>query len=48
MSTLIADLDERGMFDDTLVLCLTEHGRSPKINNADRGGDAIIGLVFTA
>jgi hypothetical protein len=34
---LIADLDDRGMLDDTLVLCLSEHGRTPKIS-PNRGG----------
>ena len=38
VSTLFADLIERGLLDDTLVLCLTEHGRTPKIENLDRGG----------
>jgi hypothetical protein len=35
---LIRDLDERGLLDETLVLCLSEHGRTPKINNAPGGG----------
>jgi hypothetical protein len=34
---LIADLDARGLLDDTLVLCVSEHGRTPKLTN-DRGG----------
>jgi len=33
LSTLILDLEERGMLDDTLVLCLTEHGRTPKLHD---------------
>lgn len=37
-SGLIADLDQRGMLDDTLVLVLSEHGRTPRINNARGGG----------
>lgn len=32
VSTLIADLDERGMLDDTLVVMLGEMGRTPTIN----------------
>lgn len=32
-STLIADLDQRGMLESTLVLVLTEFGRTPRINN---------------
>lgn len=31
-AALIADLDERGMLDDTLVIVNTEFGRTPKIN----------------
>ena len=30
VSALIADLDERGMLDETLVVCLGEFGRSPQ------------------
>lgn len=37
LSTLILDLEQRGMLDDTLVLCLTEHGRTPKLSNTVRG-----------
>ena len=32
-STLIDDLAERGMLDSTLVVVLTEFGRTPRINN---------------
>lgn len=38
MSRLLLDLEERNMLDDTLVMCLTEHGRTPKIDNLNRGG----------
>ena len=39
VSTLILDLEERGLLDDTLVMCLSEHGRTPKVTNpAKRGG----------
>src|SRR5207249_177260 len=31
---LITDLDRRGLLDDTLVVCTSEHGRTPKINSA--------------
>ena len=34
---LINDLDQRGMLDDTLVICTSEHGRTPKLKT-DRGG----------
>ena len=32
LSSLLTDLNSRGMLDDTLVMCLTEHGRTPKLN----------------
>lgn len=32
LSGLLIDLDRRGMLDDTLVACLSEHGRTPKLN----------------
>jgi hypothetical protein len=35
---LIEDLDQRGMLDDTLVLVLSEHGRTPRITNGNGGG----------
>lgn len=35
---LILDLERRGLLDDTLVVCLSEHGRTPKINKALYGG----------
>jgi hypothetical protein len=35
---LIHDLDQRGMLDETLVLCISEHGRTPKIQNVKGGG----------
>jgi hypothetical protein len=35
---LIADLDQRGMLDETLVLCMSEHGRTPKMQNVRGGG----------
>jgi hypothetical protein len=35
---LITDLDQRGMLDSTLVICLGEFGRTPKINK-DGGRD---------
>ncbi len=37
-ATLIADLDERGLLDSTLVLVSSEFGRTPKINQ-DAGRD---------
>jgi hypothetical protein len=38
LAGLIRDLDARGMLDETLVLVLSEHGRTPRINNARGGG----------
>ena len=38
VSTLIQDLDERGLLDTTLVLVLGEFGRTPQINK-DGGRD---------
>jgi hypothetical protein len=35
---LIHDLDQRGLLDETLVLCLSEHGRTPQIQNVRGGG----------
>jgi hypothetical protein len=35
---LIADLDQRGTLDETLVVVLSEHGRTPKINKEKGGG----------
>jgi uncharacterized protein (DUF1501 family) len=35
-SALIEDLETRGLLDETLVICTTEHGRTPKL---DADGD---------
>jgi hypothetical protein len=37
-SGLIADLDQRGLLDDTLVLVMSEHGRTPKLSKGNGGG----------
>lgn len=37
-AALILDLEARGLLDETLVLCLSEHGRTPKLNKANGGG----------
>ncbi|MFO0867277.1 MAG: DUF1501 domain-containing protein, partial [Gemmataceae bacterium] len=34
---LIEDLKHRGMLDETLVLCISEHGRTPQIDSKPRG-----------
>jgi hypothetical protein len=38
ISALITDLDRRGMLESTMVLCLGEFGRTPKVNK-DAGRD---------
>ena len=35
--TLIDDLRQRGLLEETLVLCLSEHGRTPRIDSRPRG-----------
>jgi hypothetical protein len=37
-SGLILDLERRGILDETLVVVLSDHGRTPKLNNAPGGG----------
>jgi hypothetical protein len=37
-SGLISDLDQRGLLDETLVLVLSEHGRTPRLSNGNGGG----------
>lgn len=45
---LITDLDQRGLLDDTLVVCTSEHGRSPMINKAEGGGRDHWSRVYSA
>jgi hypothetical protein len=35
---LITDLDQRGLLDDTLIVCTSEHGRTPKLTTPNGGG----------
>lgn len=35
---LIQDLDARGLLDETLVMCVSEHGRTPKLSTNKGGG----------
>lgn len=35
ITALLDDLEQRGMLDETLVLCLTEHGRTPRPEGTD-------------
>jgi hypothetical protein len=37
-SALIEDLEARGLLDETLVVVLSEHGRTPKLNKTPGGG----------
>lgn len=36
-SALIGDLDQRGLLDETLVVCVSEHGRTPQIDSKPIG-----------
>ena len=36
-SGLIRDLEQRGMLDETLVVCISEHGRTPQIDSKANG-----------
>ena len=38
LSGLLIDLDRRGLLDETLVMVLSEHGRTPKITSGQGGG----------
>ncbi|MDR3621459.1 MAG: DUF1501 domain-containing protein [Paludisphaera borealis] len=38
LSGLLLDLDRRGTLDETLVVLLSEHGRTPQIGNVQGGG----------
>ena len=37
-SGLILDLEQRGLLDETLVVWMSEHGRTPKLNKSKGGG----------
>jgi hypothetical protein len=45
---LITDLDRRGLLDDVLVVCTSEHGRTPKLNSAAGGGRDHWSSVYTS
>ena len=34
----LRDMEARGLLDETLVLCLSEHGRTPQLNNRPGNG----------
>lgn len=38
LSGLLLDLDDRNLLDETLVVCLSEHGRTPKLTLEKGGG----------
>ncbi|MCA9044989.1 MAG: DUF1501 domain-containing protein, partial [Planctomycetaceae bacterium] len=44
-SALLTDLEERGLLDETLVVCMSEFGRTPKFNG--RAGRDHWGPVFS-
>jgi hypothetical protein len=44
-SSLLEDLSQRGLLDETLVVCMAEFGRSPRINGA--GGRDHWGSVYS-
>jgi len=44
-STLLDDLDQRGLLDETMVVCISEFGRTPRFNG--RGGRDHWGNVFS-
>jgi hypothetical protein len=37
-SALLLDLETRGLLGETLVACLSEHGRTPKLDSSRKGG----------
>ena len=37
-SALIEDLEARGLLDETLVMCISEHGRTPRLTKVRGGG----------
>ncbi len=45
---LLTDLDARGLLDETLVLVLSEHGRTPKIQSVKGGGRDHWSQVYSA
>ncbi len=45
---LITDLDQRGLLDETLVVCTSEHGRTPKLNTQKGGGRDHWSRVYTS
>ena len=50
LGTLIADLDDRGLLDSTIVWCIGEFGRTPKVATESpwNGGRHHFGAVFSS
>ena len=50
IATLLADLDERGLLDSTIVWCIGEFGRTPKVASESpwNGGRHHFGAVFSS
>jgi len=44
---LITDLEQRGLLDETLVVCTSEHGRTPQISPGKGGGRDHWSRVYT-
>jgi arylsulfatase A-like enzyme len=38
LSALLLDLEQRGLLDETLVVLLSEHGRTPRLKDGNGGG----------
>lgn len=43
LAALITDLDQRGMLDETLIVCSGEFGRTPTVELGTQGGGATLG-----
>jgi hypothetical protein len=46
--SLLEDLDARGMLEDTAIVVLSEHGRTPNLQNVDGGGRDHWSRVYSA
>lgn len=47
-SALILDLEARGLLDETLIVCVSEHGRTPRLTNRPGGGREHWSRVYSA
>lgn len=48
LSALVLDLEARGMLDQTLIVCVSEHGRTPRITDRPGGGREHWSRVYSA